>query len=84
MGVCKVQWKCEGMPVECMGVDTKRQGNAGECLGNVREGVQGECRGMQGNAMGKICEWVKSARGIQGNVWEWVQNARGMQGNAGE
>ena len=53
-----------------MEVGPECQGNAGECLGNVREWVQ-FASGMQG-----------IAGEYQGNVWEWVQYARGMQGNA--
>ena len=52
--VCKVPGECKGMPGEHMEVGAK-------CQGNV---VQ--FRGMPVN----LCEWVQSARGMQGNVWE--------------
>ena len=47
IGMCA---KCQENAGECMGVGAMCQGNAGECQGKIRERVQGECRGMQGNA----------------------------------
>ena len=45
--------------------------------------VGSKCQGNTGESQGNLCEWVQSARGMegmQGNVWEWVYSARGMQG----
>ena len=57
-----------GMPSECIGMCTKCQGNAWECMDWVQN-----ARVMQGNE-----------RKYPRNVWEWVQSANRMQGNAGK
>ena len=62
-----------GMPGERMEVGAKCQGNAGECRGmpGERMGVGVNCQGKAGNAgecQGNVCEWVFSARGMQGTT----------------
>ena len=66
-----------------MGVGAKCPGNAGECQGNVSEGVQ-SAWGIQANAREckEMTECMEVGTNCQGNETEWVQSARGMQGNA--
>ena len=76
---CKVPGEYRGMPGELMGVGSKCQGNAGEYKGmpGERMGVGVNCLGNGGNAgegQGNACEWVYSARGMQGTI-------KGMQGS---
>ena len=56
-----------------MEVGAKCQGNAGECreMPGERMGVGVNCQGKEGNAgecQGNVCEWVFSARGMQGTT----------------
>ena len=59
------------MPGERMGVGAKCHGIAGEC-----RGMPGECMGVDVNCQGN----VGIARECQGNICEWVYSAKGMQG----
>ena len=70
---CKVPRDYRGMPGELMGVGAKCQGNAREYKGmpGERMGVGVNYQGNGGNAgecQGNACEWVYSAREMQGTT----------------
>ena len=94
---CKVPGEWRGIPLECMVVGEKCQGNTlreGECKGMPGERtrgckLQGECRGIQGNARGTYgsgCKVPGECRRMQGNARETYRsvNCQVNAGNAGE